>query len=97
MNNRKKLILTTMATCLSVPMVAPSVLANEENTEKEEVVYVNLNGDGSVEDIYVVNIFNPSESGKIYDYGRYKTVRNMTGTQEIHYKADEITMDASNE
>ena len=38
-----------MATCLSVPMVAPSVLANEENTEKEEVVYVNLNGDGSVE------------------------------------------------
>lgn len=86
-----------MATCLSVPMVAPSVLANEENTEKEEVVYVNLNGDGSVEDIYVVNIFNPSESGKIYDYGRYKTVRNMTGTQEIHYKADEISMDASNE
>ena len=96
MNHRKKIVGMSLVACVSVPMLSP-VLAYEENTNKEEVVYVNLNGDGSVDDIYVVNIFNPSETGKIYDYGRYKTVRNMTGTQKIHYKSDEVTINASKE
>lgn len=96
MNHRKKIVGMSLVACVSVPMLSP-VLAYEENTNKEEVVYVNLNGDGSVDDIYVVNIFNPSETGKIYDYGRYKTVRNMTGTQKIHYKADEVAINASKE
>ena len=43
-----------MITGLTLPVVA---LAKEPNTPKQEVVYVNLNADGSVSQIYVVNIF----------------------------------------
>ncbi|MBR7071805.1 MAG: hypothetical protein IKI29_06570 [Clostridia bacterium] len=66
-----------------------------ENTTKEEVVYVNLNGDGSVKEINVVNIFDLNADGKIIDYGKYTKLRNMTTTDEIHYDNDStVTIDA---
>lgn len=55
--------------------------STKENTKKEEVVYVNLNGDGKREGVYVVNIFNDVEN--VIDYGNYTTIRNMNTTDEI--------------
>lgn len=46
-------VMLAVGMMLSLPL---SALAAEENTPKQEVVYVNLNHDGSVSDIYVVNI-----------------------------------------
>lgn len=66
----------------------------ETNTPKEEVVYINLNADGSVKEINVVNIFDLDGDGRIVDYGRYESVRNMTTTNEIGRSDDMITIDA---
>ena len=71
------------------------VSAAEPNTQKEEVAYINLNTDGSVREINVVNIFDLDEGGKIIDYGKYQSLRNMTTTDEIGYSNDTVTIDAA--
>lgn len=60
---------------------------------KEEVVYANLDKNGGVEGVYVVNIFgyselvdavdaNPNEP-VIVDYGDYTTVKNLVSTEPL--------------
>ena len=87
------LLTATMATS-TLPM---SVFASEQNTEKEEVVYVNLNENGEVKEINVVNIFDTEKKGKIVDYGNYESIRNMTTTDKIESSGDEIEINASKE
>ncbi len=84
-------VMLAVGMMLSLPM---SALAAEENTPKQEVVYVNLNHDGSVSDIYVVNIFDLDEKGKIVDYGSYTALRDMTSTADIGYDNGKVTIDA---
>jgi len=62
------------------------------SSEKQEVVYSILDLDGSVDSIYVVNIF---DGGQIIDYGNYSEVRNMTTSEEINQSGDEITINTS--
>lgn len=64
-------------------------------TQKEEVIYVNLNGDGSVGHVYAVNIFDMQTGGRITDYGSYASVRNMVTTDQILVNGDEITIDTA--
>ena len=64
------------------------------NTPKEEVVYINLNAGGNVKEINVVNIFDLSQEGHIADHGSYQSVRNMTGTEEITYENDVVSINA---
>lgn len=94
----KKIIKRTaaalLAAILTVGMLPVSAFAAQENTPKEEVVYINLNADGSVKEINVVNIFNLDENGKIIDYGKYEILRNMTTTDAIDYQNNTITIDA---
>ena len=87
------LLTATMATSI-FPM---SVFASKQNTEKEEVVYVNLNENGEVKEINVVNIFDTEKKGKIVDYGNYESTRNMTTTDKIESSGDEIEINASKE
>lgn len=86
--------LTAMALLFSTCMPV-SALAAEPNTPKEEVVYINLNTDGSVKEINVVNIFDLNESGTITDYGTYQSLRNMTTTDEIDYSDGTVTINAA--
>ena len=86
------LCLTLLLLVCALPVRA---LATEPNTLKEEVVYVNLNANGAVEEINVVNIFNLPEGGTITDYGAYESLRNMTSTDPIKYKLDTVTIDAT--
>ncbi|HHV59733.1 MAG TPA: hypothetical protein GXX49_05520 [Clostridiaceae bacterium] len=58
-------------------------------SQKEEVVYGILNLDGSVDSIYVVNIFN---GGNIIDYGNYSEVRNLTTAEKINVEGDKISI-----
>ena len=45
-------------------------MAAETGTAKEENVYVGLNDDGTVDGIYVVNIYHPEKEMQILDYGK---------------------------
>ncbi|MBS4539435.1 hypothetical protein GOQ27_13245 [Clostridium sp. D2Q-11] len=67
-----------------------SVIATDNPSSKEEVVYGLLNLDGSVNNLYVVNIFN---EGTITDYGDYSNIRNMTTSKKINQKGEKITVD----
>ena len=65
-----------------------------EQINKEEVVYANLQSDGSVDVIYVVNSFVLNEAGQIVDYGDYTALRNMTSMEELHFENQRVTVDA---
>lgn len=71
--------------------------AAEANTEKEEVVYINLGSDGTVKEINVVNILDGNTAGEMIDYGNYLDVRNMTTTDGIDCSGDTITIFSSAE
>ena len=60
-----------------------------ENTDKEEVVYINLNNNGSVDKVYAVNIF---DSKNIIDYGNYSEVRNMNTNDVLDYKNGKVAV-----
>ena len=94
MKHIKKTMSVLLAALLVVGIMPMSAIAVSENTPKEEVVYINLNADGSVKEIDVVNIFDLDTDGKIVDYGKYESVRNMTSTDEIDYNNETITIDA---
>lgn len=74
----------TAALCVAAACVAP-VYAETANTEKEENVYVSLAGDGSVADIYIVNMFALDGKTEIRDYGAYSSVRNLTSEGTFHW------------
>lgn len=87
-------MVTAMALLFSTWMPV-SASAAEPNTPKEEVVYINLNTDGTVREINVVNIFDLDENGTIIDYGKYQSLRNMTTTDTINYSDGTVTIDAA--
>lgn len=79
---------------LSAAMVlgsSVSVSAAVPNTQKDENVYANLNQDGSVDGIYVVNAYLLDKETDIVDYGKYDSVKNLTTDAEINKKGDTIT------
>lgn len=73
------LILLTSVTKVSAASPSP----------KEEVVYGLLNYDGSVKNLYVVNIF---DGGSVTDYGNYDEIKNMTTDEPITRLDDMITV-----
>lgn len=93
----KKGMCVLIAGALTVSAVPMAAYAAEANTEKEEVIYVNLNDDGTVEEINVVNILTPGEGSQVIDYGAYQSVRNMTTTEKIDYSDDVVRIDTSAE
>lgn len=91
----KKITAALVIILLLITIFPIRAFAVQENTPKEEVVYINLNADGTVKEINVVNIFELDENGKIIDYGKYESLRNMTTTDTIDYKNSTVTIDAS--
>ncbi len=94
MKNSKRIIAILLAVLLLSSVMPLPTFAQAENTPKEEVVYINLNADGSVKEIVVVNIFELTADGKIIDYGKYQNLRNMTTTDHIGYTDETVTIDA---
>lgn len=107
---KNKIIALVLATGIIGSIVSPiSVLAentvisdtldgtssnNTESTDKEEVVYINLNNNGSVDKVYAVNIF---DSKNIVDYGNYSEVRNMNTNDVLDYKNGKIVVTNSSD
>ena len=97
MDNNKKLnkVLPVAAASLLIANVTLPV-AVASATSKEEVVYVNANAYGKVENIDVVNIFSLEHAGVIEDFGEYSKVRNMTTKDKIDTKDGKVTVDVNN-
>lgn len=64
-------------------------IANASSSSKEEVIYGILDHDGSVEKLYVVNIF---DGGSITDYGVYDKLINLTTSDALKQVDDKITI-----
>ena len=95
--NRRKNNTRLAAFVLCGVLIAGSVTpvrAADENTPKEENVYVNLNQDGSVDGIYVVNAYRLDKDTQIVDYGNYESVKNLSSDAEIQLKKGTVTVDA---
>ena len=90
----KKAISIFLVAILIFPLGSFKTFAAQENTPKEEVIYVSLNTDGSVKEINVVNIFDLDADGEIIDYGNYEELRNMTTSDEITYVEDSVNINA---
>ena len=87
MKNSKKVTAAVLAGTLSLTLVIP-VSAADTPSEKEEVVYINLDAEGSVKNINVVNIFG---RGDIIDYGDYDSVELMNTDDKISQDGDKVS------
>ena len=95
MKNNKKIIALAMSGLIcSSSLLKTTALAASNSSEKEEVIYVNLDGTGNVEKIYAVNIFTDKN---ITDYGSYSEVKNMNTSDKINYSNGVVTIDNSSE
>jgi len=86
---KKKAIALVLALIFALSFTAAGPVLAAEPSAKEEVVYGMLNLDGTVNNLYVVNIFS---GGAITDYGNYSDIRNMTTSEKLNYNGDEITI-----
>ena len=72
----------------AIPVYAVEKSVQENDSEKEEVVYIMLDASGTVDSVNVVNIFG---KGEITDFGDYSSVKMLTSTNPITQNGDEIT------
>ncbi|WP_195999475.1 hypothetical protein [Clostridium sp. 1001271B_151109_B4] len=102
-SKNKIIMIVLTATIISNTMVPISTLAESntilksqnyvaESQGKEEVIYINLDGNGEVSSAYAVNIF---DSQNILDYGDYSEIRNMNTNDTLSYDNGEITGNSS--
>ena len=97
MKKYRNLAVKSTACILSAAMLFGSgfsAAAAGSDIPKDENVYVNLNQDGSVDGIYVVNAFRLEKETDIVDYGKYDSVKNLTTDEELTKKGDAITTTA---
>lgn len=64
---------------------------------KNEVVYGNLNANGHVQNMYVVNNFSITEQGQIIDHGKYKNLKNLTDLSEVKQHEQTVQFQANEE
>ena len=75
----------------AVPAVATES-AGMTPSEKEEVIYITLEADGTLKNSYVVNSFS---AGSITDYGNYASVKMLNTSDPIEQNGDTITFSTS--
>lgn len=79
----------SLALALALLFTSVVSVSAEASSQKKEVVYGILGLDGSVNKLYVVNIF---DGGTITDYGRYSDIRNMTTSEKLNQNGEQITI-----
>ena len=84
-----KIISISIAAVLFLFCTFPCIASASTPINKEEVVYVGLNSDGSVKGVYVVNILKGG--GEFVDYGNYSAIRNMTTSDNLSLDNGTIT------
>lgn len=87
MKNGKKITAVLLAGTMSFTLVLPA-FASDVPSSKEEVVYINLDAEGQMKEMNVVNIFG---RGEVVDYGAYGSVEILNTSDEITQSGDKIT------
>lgn len=92
----------TCAVTLSAAMVlglaatAGNVSYAATNVEKEETVYVNLDSDGTVDDVTVSNwLKNVTGTGDVQDMSNLKDIKNVKGDETFTQNGDKLTWKAN--
>ncbi len=92
------LILNTAGVSKAAPATEANVVQATQGAavteNKDEVVYANLNADGSVSAVHVVNHFEVAQGGSITDHGAYSSVVNLTDTGLLKQQDGTVTFDA---
>ncbi|WP_303005672.1 hypothetical protein [Romboutsia ilealis] len=91
--NVKKASTFVLTTSILMSNVYP-VFA-DTNTSKDEVVYVKLNNNGNVDNVYVVNSFDIKNGEKLVDYGIYSNVVNLSTSDKLNYSNNVINANIS--
>jgi putative membrane protein len=97
MMRKKQLRYAALATMIFLPsfLSYPAQAEMEGKvTSKDEVVYATLNANGDLNRIYVVNTLEVAQAGKILDYGKYSSVKNLTDLTEIDQEGQKVQMEA---
>ena len=100
MKYMKKTMKAALAAALAFSMIvtvsagtAPAYTA-AGTSQKEEVIYVTTDAEGTVKAINAVNIF---DGGSITDYGNYAQVKMLTSEDKISKSGNQIKIDAGEE
>ncbi len=88
----KRILPAVTSAVLIIGTITPAFAVGTPSSGKEEVIYINLTADGSVKEVYAVNIFG---SGEITDYGDYSSVEMLNTTDKISQDGDKITFSGS--
>lgn len=91
MKKFSKFLTVLMALLIIFSSFVPA-FADDSPADKEEVIYISLNADGKMKDIYAVNIF---PKGNVTDYGNYSSVSLLNTDDTIKQSDDKITFYAS--
>ena len=91
--NVKKASTFVLTTSILMGSVYPAFA--DTNTSKDEVVYVKLNNNGNVDNVYVVNSFDIKNGEKIVDYGRYSNVLNLSTSDKLNYSNGVVDINIS--
>lgn len=84
MNKALKTILPismSITVLLSSSIISNAAEVNKYN--KDENVYINLQDNGEVKNIYVVNEFETGSAMNITDYGKYSSIKNLSTGEKI--------------
>lgn len=81
-----------LLSCVLLATAVTPAFAADTPSSKEEVIYINLTANGSVKNIYAVNIF---DGGNITDYGDYSSVEMLNTTDKISQNDEMITFSTS--
>lgn len=92
-NKVKKASTFVLTTSILMSNVYPAFA--DTNTSKDEVVYVKLNNNGNVDNVYVVNSFDIKNGEKIVDYGRYSNVLNLSTSDKLNYSSGVVDVNVS--
>lgn len=90
----KKIVMKTTAVSLGSILCMGSafpVWAAEDYT-KDENVYVMLEEDGNVSDVYVVNEFTSDKECNVTDYGDYSKIKNLSTEEKLKQNKDEVKL-----
>lgn len=91
-----KILNRTVPAGLAVIMIMSAAMpvSAEKSSQKEEVIYIMTDAEGSVNGVYAVNIFG---SGDITDYGKYDSVKMLNTSDKIITNEDKITFSTTAE
>lgn len=87
------LVMSIVAGSMGIPSKTVSAQENNQK-EKEEVIYIMTDADGKVDSINAVNIFG---KGNVTDYGDYSSVKMLNTNDKIQQDGDKITFSTDKE